>query len=861
MSLLTNFVQASNSDLQVGGVNEVRAEQSTSEPIIAKNDKSLITKAGQDSQIVKAEHKQDEKNELEINELANLENSVLKNSISVNETNYISLNSEQNKTYTTLKDAVENAQENDVLNIHGEIKMTEKVVISKNLQIQAENGKIVAKGTNINPNDPTTYALYFLVNSGKTLILGSGKDGDKLLLEEVHVKVTKGNLHFQSGVQISSQFVANNDDARQDNLEAAAYSSIVALNGSESSATFTGGIITNPVTDYGVNNNNVAVRVANGAKVEQISGGAYMSWGSAWKVTGKGTSIGSISGGEFKNSKHSGLSDPCFLLEKEAKITAISGGYFQSYSFGALQLESGAEIKTISGGKFINDYTTTSNPSSHSGAKPFYCGLVLYGRNGNSVTKIEEITGGTFTGINGLLAVGNEPKQKVVVNKIIGGTFNSLTTDDGNAALYFTQNSEVGELSGSLAATGKNVAIWNAGTIDKIAGGTYTGDYALINKDLTANGDVYKYFKGNISEISGGTFKANNFAISNNSIIGKITGGIFAAELQTASTYNRDKATIFNKNTNQAILLEPDLTNSQLEKGKGRYLANFPVTQYENNQGILRGNIKLPTYTGADGTVKEYIMSGYNYPWPFKDPKQDPNEQRINNAYIFFRNLYIKTDNSEGALDRPNNDYYDASTGFNPQSHTVYGVSKNYTNDNYLDNGYRYLMKRPVLSYDDNFPEGAQTSGTVPQLPKDMKAFEYNSYSNNVPFINGEPETLFCVKDNIGNLTAQNYTFKGWNTQKDGKGIWLYAGQYVAMPAANLTLYAQWEGKGGQGTTPSIVVVPNPTETNELIDLTPHVGKIKLGRVAKTGEIAVANSLPLVIALAAYLFSLSKQHK
>ena len=65
---------------------------------------------------------------------------------------------------------------------------------------------------------------------------------------------------------------------------------------------------------------------------------------------------------------------------------------------------------------------------------------------------------------------------------------------------------------------------------------------------------------------------------------------------------------------------------------------------------------------------------------------------------------------------------------------------------------------------------------------------------NTVPFKNNEPaESLFEVKDNTGKLKATGYEFIGWNTKADGSGIWLKPGTYVAMPAYNVTLYAQWK--------------------------------------------------------------------
>ena len=41
-------------------------------------------------------------------------------------------------------------------------------------------------------------------------------------------------------------------------------------------------------------------------------------------------------------------------------------------------------------------------------------------------------------------------------------------------------------------------------------------------------------------------------------------------------------------------------------------------------------------------------------------------------------------------------------------------------------------------------------------------------------------------------LSKSGYTFMGWNTANDGTGIFYGVGSTFAMPASNMTLYAQW---------------------------------------------------------------------
>ena len=51
--------------------------------------------------------------------------------------------------------------------------------------------------------------------------------------------------------------------------------------------------------------------------------------------------------------------------------------------------------------------------------------------------------------------------------------------------------------------------------------------------------------------------------------------------------------------------------------------------------------------------------------------------------------------------------------------------------------------------------------------------------------------TLLTVNEN--RFSYPGFTFKGWNTRKDGKGKQYTPEEVVEMPARNLNLYAQWE--------------------------------------------------------------------
>lgn len=517
-------------------------------------------------------------------------------------------------SYTSLEDALDAASDNSVLEVSGNVIIDKPVEIKKSVTLvaAAAGGSLsTSKDSRTGTQSKSPVAHYLHVNSGKTLTLGDGNKEHELLFDEVNLKITNGKLVFKDGVKISST-LCSKDTGKV---------AIVEISGKDATASFEGGTIVNPVKDYGTDNNNVAVTVEDGAQVEKISGGSYMSWGSAWTVGGKDTKIKEISGGTFLNSQDSGLSVPCFFLMHGASIDKISGGDFRAYSRGALELQSDAHVGEISGGTFKNLYDTNKKPSDGSGAKPFYAGLTLYGREGKSVTSVDKISGGTFVGVNGVLAVGNSPQLKVKIGSITGGTFSSIDTQDGNVGLYFTQNSEVDEISGNVVATGRNIGLWNAGSIQKILSGSFIGKEVdgLQNIDMSETDQSWATnFKGHITEIAGGTFKGKKRGLVNAGVIGTISNGTFeggnSAVLCDKGTKKGTLSTIKNgtfyaeKDTCiklvSKLTLEPDLATTSPLRGAGRYYAPQGKAIFNDEKLVT-----YPQYTKIDQTKAFYTMS------------------------------------------------------------------------------------------------------------------------------------------------------------------------------------------------------------------------------------------------------------
>ena len=519
-------------------------------------------------------------------------------------------------SYTSLEAALDAASDNSVLEVSGNVIIDKPVEIKKSVTLvaAATGGSLsTSKESRTGTPSKSPVALYLHVNSGKTLTLGDGNKEHELLFDEVNLKITNGTLIFKDGVKISSTLCS------QDKHK----TGIVKISGTDAKASFEGGTIVNPAKDYGNDINSVAVTVENGAQIEKISGGSYMSWGSAWLLSGENTKIQEISGGIFSNSKDSGLGDPCLSLMNKASIDKISGGDFRAYSRGALELQSDAHVGEISGGTFKNLYDTNKKPSDGSGAKPFYAGLVLYGREGKSITSVDKISGGTFVGVNGVLAVGNTPQLKVKIGSITGGTFSSIDTQDGNAGLYFTQNSEVDEISGNVVATGRNIGLWNAGTIQKILSGSFTGKEVdgLQNVDLSETGQSWATnFKGHITEIAGGTFKGKKRGLVNAGVIDTISNGKFeggnSAVLCDKKTKKGTLSTIkngtFYAETDTCIklvsklTLEPDLATTSPLIGAGRYYAPQGKAIFNDEKLVT-----YPQYTKLDQSKASYTMSDF----------------------------------------------------------------------------------------------------------------------------------------------------------------------------------------------------------------------------------------------------------
>jgi len=93
---------------------------------------------------------------------------------------------------------------------------------------------------------------------------------------------------------------------------------------------------------------------------------------------------------------------------------------------------------------------------------------------------------------------------------------------------------------------------------------------------------------------------------------------------------------------------------------------------------------------------------------------------------------------------------------------------------------YPHPLQGEAETYAVVYADNGATSGSVPS-------------DGSSPYNEGESVT---VLGNTGGLARESYRdFVGWNTQADGEGTDYLPGATLTMPAANVTLYAQWKLK------------------------------------------------------------------
>ena len=434
--------------------------------------------------------------------------------------------------FQTLEEAV--AAVNDLG--EGTIEVIDNIEVTANIFITSDISKVTIMAAEGERTITFSGNCYLTVDGG-SLTLGDGT-GDNTLIINKNVRAFAGTLNLGEGLRINGG---------------------ITLKGPDVVCSISGG-------HYEVGSGH-ALDVSNGAQVTEISGGTFRSPESAVHVSGAGTRIDLISGGEFIKTSNS-IERATVYVQNYSQIGKISGGYFESPKNIVVMIIRSGWIGEISGGEFVagdnayyqyghgtihiseaSDFTSPTGIGTISGGtiRGGYFGILIIKYNPTSASQaiIENITGGNINGRIALqLDVGAE------VTNISGGTFNgtsqgifnvgtigriggtaSITGGTGYGLINWYSNStiygKIGEIyGGTINSTSTSYAgLNNGGTIDLISGGkiTNTGDYnAMRNTPY-----------GKIGEISGGLFTvAATFrkSVDNSGSIGLISGGKFIVD-------------------------------------------------------------------------------------------------------------------------------------------------------------------------------------------------------------------------------------------------------------------------------------------------------------------------------------------
>ena len=226
------------------------------------------------------------------------------------------------------------------------------------------------------------------------------------------------------------------------------------------------------------------------------------------------------------------------------------------------------------------------------------------------------------------------------------------------------------------------------------------------------------------------------------------------------------------------IFIDPSKSNYRLkakspviDKGDNKY--NSSPTDLAGNARIQGGTIDLGAYEAGFYTVT-YDKNGATD----GDVPED--------IGIYEENNLVTVQNNSGFLVKPGYIF----AGWNLQADgkgTHY--AENYTFKMGKANVTLYAQWTTNPTYRVQYNANGATGGQVPN----NRQYEEN-------------ETV-SVQENSGQLVRLGYTFKGWNTQADGKGTYYAEKATFQMGKVNITLYAQWTANppttGGNTTPPS----------------------------------------------------------
>ena len=190
--------------------------------------------------------------------------------------------------------------------------------------------------------------------------------------------------------------------------------------------------------------------------------------------------------------------------------------------------------------------------------------------------------------------------------------------------------------------------------------------------------------------------------------------------------------------------------------------------------------------TNADGTVSRTVTKTCKY----------CGDQEIFTEYQ--RKLTYDANGGEGAID--------SATGVSGESVTV--AENGFTRNDYTFTGWNTQADGKGTAYKpgDSFKLTDEDTVLYAQWSKNAPAqvnvsYDANGGTGTMKSITGDVGSKIVIEQN--GFARSGYTFTGWNTQADGKGIAYKAGDSFALTDKDTVFYAQWSknsGSTGTGT-------------------------------------------------------------
>ena len=756
----------------------------------------------------------------------------------------VTIQSQPGASFATLTEAVAAAVDGDTIIVSGEVVESSIVTIDKNLTIKAAAG-----GGTVIGNAETV-----LRQTGGTMNLG-GETGAEVLnivqkgskpvpgfagMRSIAVHVINGAMHIRPGVSISF----DNEADTQIGLSLGTrvgktagdqkdmFGQFDSEPGHRITGSITGGTIKTGEQRPLETNNDVRIGIVMRENVHLTNISGIDVYGGRAAMDVSGSTIDLISGGKFAaNSRDRYAVD----FVNNALIKEISGGEFKQMgdffrksprtsSGGAVNVSRGGIVEKISGGQFI---APISNDVAHNG-------LTVYRPSWDSTSAVRTISGGEFSGFNGLWIQGNfnKPSERPeLVGSITGGTFTGSQKGEGanytmaETGIYVGGGAkigaisggsmsgvegifvagEIGSISGNPKATGTRNGLRlyshfsEPAKISSITGGAFQGGSTGIKN--TESGNMGNYPRGTINEIGGSTLAwatdSRGIGLDNSGTIGKITDGAFqggwapgGAGLRSDEGWSSAKGSIESISNATFVGYDPirvdtavrfdDADQQTPQLGDVKLLTSKRIQP--NAEGLLdpENFINAPQDVLAASLPKGFVFD----PLVKRSSRFYPTMP--NGFYVLSLLEKLTLDANGGSGERVEIEHGHTAkislpeNEFTREGYNFLGWAKNRdaTQAEYADKA-DYTFSGSEILYAvwqaNDLTVTLWANGGTPDKSEHTAKFGADYTIADNPFI------------------REGYKFTGWNSAADGSGTAYAPGQRIEKMQTGLELFAQWE--------------------------------------------------------------------